>query len=111
MSKLEDLDFADDIALLSSKFSDLQDKTTSIKEWTEKAGLKINAVKTKTMRLNIKVDRPVKIDGKDLEDVLRIQSYKGERSLRWHQIQAAESQKCLLCAEPGMEIHHLQPED
>ena len=69
MSKLEDLDFADDIALLSSKFSDLQDKTTAIKEWAEKAGLKINAGKTKTMRMNVKVDRHVKIDGKDLEDV------------------------------------------
>ena len=45
MSKLEDLDFADDIALLSSKFSDLQDKTTAIKECAEKAGLKINAGK------------------------------------------------------------------
>ena len=53
MSKLEDLDYADDIALLSSKFSDLQDKTTAIKEWAEKAGLKINAGKTKTMRMNV----------------------------------------------------------
>jgi hypothetical protein len=31
MSELEDLDFADDIALLSSKYSDIQSKTTSVK--------------------------------------------------------------------------------
>ena len=78
MSKLEDIDFADDIALLSSKFSDLQDKTISIKEWAEKAGLKINAGKTKTMRLNVKVDRPVKIDWKDLEDVAEF-TYLGSK--------------------------------
>ena len=69
MSKLEDLDFADDIALISSKFNDIQDKTTAVKEWAEKAGLKINIGKTKSMRLNTKIDRPLRIDGKELEDV------------------------------------------
>ena len=69
MSKLEDLDFADDIALISSKFNDIQDKTTSVKEWAEKAGLKINIGKTKSMRLNTKIDRPLRIDGQELEDV------------------------------------------
>ena len=66
--KLEDLDFADDIALLSSKFNDIQDKTTAIKEWVEKAGLKNNAGKAKTMRINVNVDKPVKIDRKEMED-------------------------------------------
>jgi hypothetical protein len=42
MSKLGDLDFADDIALLSSKYSDIQRKTTPVKEWGEKVGLTIN---------------------------------------------------------------------
>jgi hypothetical protein len=54
MSKLEDFNFADDIALLSSKYSDIQSKTTSVKEWAEKVGLKININKTKTMRINVK---------------------------------------------------------
>ena len=54
---------------LLNVFSDPQDETTSTKEWAEKAGLEINAGKTKTMRMNVKVDRHVKNDGKDLEDV------------------------------------------
>ena len=81
MSKLGDLDFAEDNALLSSKLSDLQEKTTIIKEWAEKAGLKINTRKTKTMRMNVKVDRHVKIDGKDLEDVLKF-TYIGSKVKR-----------------------------
>ena len=68
-SKLEDLDFADDIALMSSKFNDIQDKTTAVKEWAEKAGLKININKTKSMRLNAKIERPIKIDGQEREEV------------------------------------------
>ena len=32
MSKVENLDFADDIALLCSNFNDIQDKTTAVKE-------------------------------------------------------------------------------
>ena len=68
-SKLEDLDFADDIALMSSKFNDIQDKTTAVKEWAEKAGLKININKTKSMRLNAKIEREIKIDGQELEEV------------------------------------------
>ena len=47
----------------------IQDKTTSVKEWAEKAGLKINIGKTKSMRLNTKIDRPLRIDGQELEDV------------------------------------------
>ena len=81
MSKLADLDFADDSALLSSKLSDLQDKTTDIKEWIEKAGLKINAGNTKTIRLKVKVDRHVKIDGKDLEDIPNF-AYLGSKVTR-----------------------------
>jgi hypothetical protein len=58
MSKLEDVGFADDIALLSSKYCDIQSKTTSVKEWAEKVGLKININKIKTMRINVKKERP-----------------------------------------------------
>ncbi len=42
---LEDLDFADDIALLSSKISDLQEKTGRLEEEAARVGLKRN-VKT-----------------------------------------------------------------
>ena len=47
---LEDLDFADDIALLSSKISDLQEKTGRLPEEAARVGLKLNARKCKTLR-------------------------------------------------------------
>ena len=68
-SKLEDLDFADDIALMSSKSNDIQDKTTAVKEWAEKAGIKININNTNSMRLNANIERLIKIDGPELEEV------------------------------------------
>ena len=68
-SKLEDLDFADDIALMSSKSNDIQDKTTTVKEWAEKAGIKININNTNSMRLNANIERLIKIDGPELEEV------------------------------------------
>ena len=46
----EDLDFADDIALLSSKFSDLHEKTRRLAEEAARVGLKLNARKCKTLR-------------------------------------------------------------
>ena len=47
---LEDLDFADDIALLSSKISDLKEKTGRLAEEAARVGLKLNARKCKTLR-------------------------------------------------------------
>ena len=67
-SKLEELEYADDIALISSRFNDIQNKTTAVKEWEENAGMKINIGKTKTIRINAKIDRTIKIDGQ-LEEV------------------------------------------
>ena len=55
-TKLEDLDFADDLALLSSKFLDIQRKTKSLHENASGVGLKININKTKVMRLNSNVN-------------------------------------------------------
>ena len=69
MSKLEDLDFADDIALLSSTHSQMQSKTNSMSELAKRVGLKINEKKTKILRLNNRNMEPVKLEGKDIEDV------------------------------------------
>ena len=67
MSKLEDLDFADDIALLSSTHSQMQSKTNSMSGLAKRVGLKINE-KTKILRLNNRKMEPVKLEGKDIED-------------------------------------------
>jgi hypothetical protein len=68
-TKLEDLDFADDLASLPSKFQDIQQKTQSLHENASGVGLKININKTKTMSLNSNIKEQVKIDGKNIEDV------------------------------------------
>nr|KAG5698573.1 hypothetical protein BaRGS_027084 [Batillaria attramentaria] len=52
--QLEDLDFADDIALLSHKQQDAQEKLNRVAEEAEKTGLKINISKTEVMRVNHK---------------------------------------------------------
>ena len=44
---LEDLVFADDLALLSYRIQDMRDKTRALEVQSAKVGLKINATKTK----------------------------------------------------------------
>ena len=46
---LEDLDFADDIALLSHSYNDQQITTTSLSEIASQVGLLINSTKTKIL--------------------------------------------------------------
>ena len=53
---LEDLDYADNVGLLSSMHKDMQDKTTKMKETSEMLGLKVNKKKTKVMRINSNVN-------------------------------------------------------
>ena len=48
--QLEDLDFADDIALISDTSENMQKKTTKLAEIAEKVGLQISHEKTKVMR-------------------------------------------------------------
>lgn len=66
---MEDLDFADDLALLSSKYRDIQLKTQKLHDNASQVGLKININKTKVMRLNSNVKTPVKINENEIEDV------------------------------------------
>jgi hypothetical protein len=68
-SSLEDLDFADDIALLSSTHAQMQRKTDKMTEIAKKVGLKINEKKTKMLRMNNKKKEAVKIERNDIEDV------------------------------------------
>ena len=68
-SKLEDLDFADDLALISSKHQDIQRKTTNLKTNAERVGLRINARKTKVMKLNTRVEEAIRLGEETLENV------------------------------------------
>jgi len=54
--KLADLDFADDIALLSNTRDALQDITTGLPNKGMKLGLRISAEKTKAMTVSLLVN-------------------------------------------------------
>ena len=68
-TSLEDLGFAYDLALLSHRIQDMKDKTQALEEQSAKVGLKINATKTKPMRVGTKQDDGVMIAGEKLEEV------------------------------------------
>lgn len=69
MEQLEDLDFADDIALLASTWNQLQRKLDRIKEFGDQTGLRINIGKTKSMCINTTNNAPFSIDGEEIEEV------------------------------------------
>jgi len=67
-SKLEDLYYADDIALLSSTTDQMQRKSNLLNTYVKSTGLKINAAKTKAMRMNTNNNKPIEIDGTAVDD-------------------------------------------
>ena len=68
-SQLEDLDFADDVALLSHSHQQIQDKTTRLGSSSNQVGLIIHPGKTKLIKINTLSTAPVSLDGSDLEEV------------------------------------------
>jgi hypothetical protein len=65
-STIEDLDFADDLALLSQTHDHLQEKTDRFSNFANQVGLKISQTKTEVMTLNITNPTPIQVDEKDL---------------------------------------------
>ncbi|VDP45382.1 unnamed protein product [Schistosoma margrebowiei] len=63
--QLDDLDIADDLALLSQTQQQMQEKTTSVAA----VGLNIHKGKSKIRRYNTACTNPITIDGEDLEEV------------------------------------------
>ena len=68
-TQLEDLDFADDLALLSHNHDQMQGKTTRLAATSERTGLKINRGKSKVMRINTTNENPITVGGEQLEEV------------------------------------------
>ena len=68
LSQLHDLDFADDIALLSHNHKHAQDKVQSLAATAGMTGLTIKKSKTKTMHINSANERPIKLDNEDIEN-------------------------------------------
>ena len=75
LSQLHDLDFADNLALLSHNHRQTQDKVHSLATTTEMAGLNIKKnqekhnTKTKTKCINSTNQAPIKLDNEDIDNV------------------------------------------
>ena len=65
-STLDDLDFADDLALLSHTHQHIQEKTTRLQTYGQQVGLKISTKKTETMTLNVNRPAPVQVNEENL---------------------------------------------
>jgi hypothetical protein len=65
--RLEDLDFADDICLLSQRYIDMKDKLMRLQQETNLAGQNINVYKTKEMRINARIEEKLSITNKEIE--------------------------------------------
>lgn len=65
-TQLDDLDFADDLALLSHSHSRMQDKTTHLETVSAGTGLKINRKKTELMKINSTTNTPVTVGGEPI---------------------------------------------
>ena len=68
-TQLEDLDFADDLALLSHSHQQMQDKTIELAAASLQVGLNIHKGKTKVLRINAASTDPVTLEGNALEEV------------------------------------------
>ena len=68
-SKPEDLDFADDVALISSTQRHVQLKTNRLVDNAERTGLRVNVGKCKDMRVNARNNEAITANGLALEDV------------------------------------------
>ncbi len=65
-SALEDLDFADDLALVSHTHQHMQEKTTRLGYFAQQVGLKIKQRKSEVMALNISDPSPILVYGEAL---------------------------------------------
>ena len=65
-STLEDLDFADNLALLSHTLQHMQEKTSQLCIYAQQVGLNVSQKKTKVMMLNVSNPAAVKVNGEDL---------------------------------------------
>ena len=66
LTQLDDLSYADDLALLSHNLRQLQEKTSDLDNNSAQLGLNIHRRKTKILRLNTTAEHPVTLRGSHL---------------------------------------------
>jgi hypothetical protein len=69
MQQLNDLDFADDLALVSHGRSQMEEKIDRLNAESSRLGLQIHRGKTKTMRINAANSDPIHLGNIELDDV------------------------------------------
>ena len=69
VEQLEDLDFADDLALLAHTHTQMQAKTSKLEAVSSKLGLKINTDKTKSIKINSNAKEQITINNLGIEDI------------------------------------------
>ena len=67
--QLDDLDFADDLALLSHKQQHMQEKTSGLETISARVGLRIHTGETKLLGINTANDGQFMLGGSGLEEV------------------------------------------
>ena len=67
-TQLDDLDFADDLALLTHTIKQMIEKTILLNKTSNKCGLFINKDKTKTMRINATSNELININDSNIND-------------------------------------------
>ena len=68
-SQLDDLDFADDLALLSHTHQQMQEKTNSVAANSTRLGLNVHKGKTKLLKVNTDNTSPIMLNGDPLEEI------------------------------------------
>ncbi|VDP51636.1 unnamed protein product [Schistosoma margrebowiei] len=68
-NQLDDLDFADDLALLSRTHEQMQMKTANVAAVCASVGLSIHKGKTKVLKFKAENNKPITLDGETLENV------------------------------------------
>ena len=63
---LEDMEYADDICLVSHKYEHIQKKLGDLWEESKKVGLEINPLKTEQIRVNTVINQGLRLNGEDI---------------------------------------------
>jgi hypothetical protein len=64
---LEDMEYADDICLVSHKHEHMQKKLDDLQRESKKAGLQINPLKTEEIMVNTLINRGLKLNGVEIK--------------------------------------------
>ena len=64
---LEDMEYVDDVCLVSHKYERMQMKLDDPWKESKKAGLEINSSKTEEIRVNTTVNQELRLNGEDIK--------------------------------------------